>query len=66
MPRWMEALAALNPVAHAADALRGSVLGTGRPGDTLIALAAAAMLWCAVVVRPRPRRRAGSGATSGS
>jgi hypothetical protein len=31
MPGWMGALAALNPVAHAADALRGNVLGTARP-----------------------------------
>ena len=58
MPRWMEALAGLNPVAHAADALRGDVLGTAHLGDTLAALAAAALLWIAVTVRPgRARRR---------
>jgi len=58
MPGWMEALAALNPVAHAADALRGNVLGTAHLGDTLAALAAAAALWIAVTARPRrsPRR----------
>jgi ABC-2 type transport system permease protein len=59
MPGWMEALAVLNPVAHAADALRGNVLGTARPVDTFAALAAAAVLWVAVTTRPRrtPRPR---------
>jgi ABC-2 type transport system permease protein len=56
MPGWMETLAILNPVAHAADALRGNVLGTARLGDTVIALAAAAALWVAVTAR-RVRRR---------
>ena len=61
MPGWMGALAALNPVAHAADALRGNVLGTARLGDTLAALAAASALWIVVTARPRrtrPRRPA--------
>ena len=53
MPDWMEALASLNPVAHAADALRGNVLGTARSGDTVAALAAAGALWIAVAARPR-------------
>jgi ABC-2 type transport system permease protein len=57
MPAWMEALAGLNPVAHAADALRGNVLGTAHLGDTLAALAAAALLWIAVTVRPGRTRR---------
>jgi ABC-2 type transport system permease protein len=57
MPGWMEALAGLNPVSHAADALRGNVLGTNRLGDTLAALAAAAVLWAAVTARPRRGRR---------
>jgi ABC-2 type transport system permease protein len=57
MPGWMQALAALNPVAHAADALRGNVLGTAHLGDTIAALAAAAALWVAVTARPRSRRR---------
>ena len=57
MPGWMEALATLNPVAHAADALRGDVLGTARLGDTVAALAAAVALWVAVTVRPRRSRR---------
>jgi ABC-2 type transport system permease protein len=60
MPAWMEALAALNPVAHAADALRANVLGTAAVGDTLAALAAAATLWIVVSVRPA-RRRPGGG-----
>ena len=58
MPRWMEALAALNPVAHAADALRGNVLGTAGFGDTVAALAAAVALWVVVTVRPRRSGRA--------
>jgi ABC-2 type transport system permease protein len=53
MPGWMEPLATLNPVAHAADALRGNVLGTARLGDTVTALAAAAGLWIVVTARPR-------------
>jgi ABC-2 type transport system permease protein len=60
MPAWMEALAALNPVAHAADALRANVLGTAAAGDTLAALAAAATLWIVVSVRPA-RHRPGGG-----
>ncbi|HSJ91886.1 MAG TPA: ABC transporter permease [Ilumatobacter sp.] len=65
MPGWMGALAALNPVAHAADALRGNVLGTARPGDTLTALAAAAALWIAVTVRPRRTRQLRPAAVAG-
>ena len=68
MPGWMEALAALNPVDHAADALRGNVLGTAGPGDTLAALAAAVALWIAVTARglrpvtdSRQRRAHGDG-----
>jgi ABC-2 type transport system permease protein len=57
MPGWMEALAVLNPVAHAADALRGNVLGTARLVDTFAALAAAAVLWVAVSTRPPRTRR---------
>jgi ABC-2 type transport system permease protein len=44
MPGWMRAIAALNPVAHAIDALRADVLGTATAADTTIALAAAATL----------------------
>jgi ABC-2 type transport system permease protein len=64
MPGWMETLAILNPVAHAADALRGNVLGTARLGDTVIALAAAAALWVAVTARPVRRRAGGRRATA--
>ena len=39
MPRWMQAAATLNPVAHATDALRGSVLGTATLDETAAALA---------------------------
>ena len=56
MPGWMRTVAALNPVAHAADALRGNVLGTATMGDTLLALVAAIALWIAVTVRPRSTR----------
>ena len=37
MPGWMRTLAALNPVAHAADALRGNVLGIATLGDSVAA-----------------------------
>jgi ABC-2 type transport system permease protein len=57
MPGWMEALAGLNPVAHAADALRGNVLGTAGLADMFAALAAATVLWVAVTARPRRKRR---------
>src|SRR5215204_7126653 len=57
MPAWMGTLAALNPVAHAADAMRANVLGTATLGDTVTALAAAAALWIVVTVRPRLVRR---------
>jgi ABC-2 type transport system permease protein len=57
MPAWMRTLATLNPVAHAADALRGNVLGTGTVGDTIAALAAAMVLWIAVTIRPPAFRR---------
>jgi ABC-2 type transport system permease protein len=53
MPGWMRTLAALNPVAHAADALRGNVLGTATLGDTVAALVAAAALWILVTMLPR-------------
>lgn len=53
MPGWMKVPATINPVAHAADALRGSVLGTAHAGDTVAALTAAAVLWIAVTVWPR-------------
>jgi ABC-2 type transport system permease protein len=57
MPAWMRSLAALNPVAHAADALRGNVLDTASIGDTVAALAAAAALWSVVTATPRGSRR---------
>jgi ABC-2 type transport system permease protein len=57
MPGWMGALASLNPVAHAADALRGNVLGNATLGDTTVALGAAAALWIIVTIRPSGTRR---------
>jgi ABC-2 type transport system permease protein len=58
MPAWMQTMAAVNPVAHATDALRAAVLGTGGGADTAAALAAAAILWAIVTVAPdRVRRR---------
>jgi ABC-2 type transport system permease protein len=57
MPGWMEALAALNPVAHAADALRGAVLGTATVADVLTALCAAIALWVLVTIVPDASRR---------
>ena len=52
MPGWMQAIAAFNPVAHATEALRGAVLGTGTVMDTATALAAATVLWVVVTVVP--------------
>ena len=57
MPGWMQSAAALNPVAHAADALRGHVLGTASLADTTSAVLAAAALWVAVTVAPRLQAR---------
>jgi ABC-2 type transport system permease protein len=57
MPGWMRTLAGLNPVAHAADALRGNVLGTATLADTLTAVAAAATLWLVVTAAPAVSRR---------
>jgi ABC-2 type transport system permease protein len=57
MPGWMRGLAALNPVAHAADALRGNVLGTASGADTVSAVAAAVALWVLVAIPKGGRRR---------
>jgi ABC-2 type transport system permease protein len=57
MPGWMRGLAALNPVAHAADALRSNVLGTASAVDTLTAVVAAVALWVLVTIPSRGRRR---------
>ncbi|MGH9133387.1 MAG: ABC transporter permease [Ilumatobacteraceae bacterium] len=54
MPGWMRTIAAVNPVAHATDALRGFVLGTATTGDTAAALAAASALWAIVMIVPHP------------
>lgn len=52
MPGWMQAMATVNPVAHATDALRGHVLGTATVADTTTALFAAIALWAVVTVVP--------------
>jgi ABC-2 type transport system permease protein len=52
MPGWMQAVATVNPVAHATDALRGYVLGTATAGDTMSALVAAIGLWAVVTAVP--------------
>ncbi|MGW0043896.1 ABC transporter permease [Rhodococcus sp. NPDC003348] len=52
MPGWMQAMATVNPVAHATEALRGDVLGTATVGDTVAALVAAIGLWAAVTAVP--------------
>ncbi|MFZ2176140.1 MAG: ABC transporter permease [Rhodococcus sp. (in: high G+C Gram-positive bacteria)] len=57
MPGWMQAMATLNPVAHATDALRGHVLGTATAGDTVTALVAAIGLWAVVTAVPVLTRR---------
>ena len=58
MPAAMRAVAAVNPVAHATDALRGSVLGPANHTEAATALAAAAILWGVITFMPRwPRHR---------
>src|SRR5215212_4919498 len=57
MPAWMQTVAVFNPVAHATDALRGAVLGTGGVAYTAGALTAAAVLWAIVTVAPDRIRR---------
>ncbi|MFF0818351.1 ABC transporter permease [Rhodococcus sp. NPDC003318] len=52
MPGWMQAMATVNPVAHATDALRGHVLGTATVGDDVAALVAAIGLWALVTAVP--------------
>jgi len=61
MPCWMQAPATLNPVTHATDALRASVLGTATMGDTVTAIIAALLLWAAVAVGPDILRRQRAG-----
>jgi ABC-2 type transport system permease protein len=58
MPTWMRAIAACNPVAHAADALRGHVLGTAQASDTIAAIGVAVVFWIAVTVAPGRSRSA--------
>jgi len=50
MPGWLRTVAAVNPVAHAVDALRGNVLGTATATDSAAALVAAVGLWAVVLV----------------
>jgi ABC-2 type transport system permease protein len=57
MPAWMRTLAAVNPVGHAADALRGNVLGAATFADTMTALVAAIALWLIVTILPAGRQR---------
>ena len=57
MPGWMRLLAAVNPVDHAARALRGHVLGTATTGDTISAIVAATAMWMVVTVVPSVLRR---------
>jgi ABC-2 type transport system permease protein len=58
-PAWMQTIAVINPVAHATDALRGTVLGTATVADIATALAAAVILWLVVTLLPdKPWRRA--------
>ena len=56
MPGWMRALANVNPVSHATDALRGAVLGTATAGDISSALVAAAAMWVVAIAAPTGRR----------
>jgi ABC-2 type transport system permease protein len=56
MPAWMRALAEVNPVTHAIDALRGHVLGTASFADTAAAVGAAAVLAAVVTALQQPPR----------
>ncbi len=56
MPGWMQAIATVNPVNHATDALRGAVLGTTTTSDVLSALLAATAMWAIVAALPSRRR----------
>jgi ABC-2 type transport system permease protein len=50
MPGWMQGVAEVNPVAHATDAVRAHVLGTGSTGTTATALAVSAAYGVAALV----------------
>ena len=52
MPGWMRAVANVNPVGQATDALRGAVLGTATLGDVLTAIGAAVAMWGIVAATP--------------
>jgi len=52
MPGWMRTIAAFNPVAHATDTLRSTVLGAATVADIATALVAALVLWVVVIVIP--------------
>jgi ABC-2 type transport system permease protein len=56
MPGLMRALANVNPVSHATDALRGAVLGTATAGDIVTAIVAATAMWIAVIAAPTRSR----------
>ena len=60
MPGWMRTMAAFNPVAHATDALRGSVLGTATVTGVVVAIATASALWAVVTLMPSGLRRPSS------
>ncbi len=56
LPEWVRAVAAVNPVSRAIDALRADVLGTATAADTAEAVGAAAALWMVVtIIRARGR-----------
>lgn len=56
MPGWMRAIATVNPVGQATDALRGAVLGTATAIDVLTAIGAAMAMWGMVSLTPSGRR----------
>lgn len=57
MPTAIRTAGAFNPVAYAADALRGHVLGTATFRDTVAAMAVAAAMWILVTLIPDRSRR---------
>jgi ABC-2 type transport system permease protein len=55
MPGWIGAVAVVNPVAHATDALRASVFGTATTSEAGAALLTAGIVWALATLLPRRR-----------
>ncbi len=62
MPGWMQAVAEVNPVAHATDAVRAHVLGAGSAETTVTAIAVSAAFGVIALAGSRARQRQALGA----